>query len=480
MGPAAAPALPQLIPLLRAEDEYLAVDVYDALAEMGAAARPAFPAMLAARAVPNFSPERILEPLTRVARACSAAGRPVELGETVAALTAAVDSTDSFWPEAALGALWSLGPEARAAARFLLDRTLDPWLSEEERTRSADALLKVAPELRDSLLRGLRRQLASAERKERRGAATLLRHLEAADRGVVLVCATELTLAKGEHEREQAAQALLECGPVAAAEIGRLLSHPDANLTQARALAARLGDYRGTFARGEGVGVLRGALSHADELVRRGAALSLAWGASQAEFQLDGIVLDAALRELGDRVAREPRLLQGLGPRGVAALPALERALDAPTWREDRGEALQGIAALGSAALPVAPRLRRLLTNEESGCVWAACVLLELTPEDEARARAKLREWLPHLPREILGQVAERFGRERGSWQPSDRELALSQLERVLRYRGRLGEGEAEALRACLALGARERVEAIAKDEGASETLREAARELLK
>ena len=87
-----------------------------------------------------------------------------------------------------------------------------------------------------------------------------------------------------------------------------------------RALAARLGDYRGTFARGEGVGVLRGALSHADELVRRGAALSLAWGASQAEFQLDGIVLDAALRELGDRVAREPRLLQGLGPRGVAAL----------------------------------------------------------------------------------------------------------------------------------------------------------------
>ena len=110
----------------------------------------------------------------------------------------------------------------------------------------------------------------------------------------------------------------------------------------------------------------------------------------------------------------------------------------------------------------------------------AACALLELSPEDEAQARAKLRAWLPNLPRALLGEVASRFGRERGSWTPADRRLALAQLERVLRYQGRLSKGVEAALRACLELGARERVAALAEDEGAPAELREVARRLLK
>lgn len=475
IGPEAAPALPRLVPLLRSSHNYLVVEVFEALASMGEAAGPALPVMRECLAgAEGIVPEATLRPFARTLVAAAEAGETSELEPSLQALVAAVDTTSSFWPEDALEALAVLGPHAEPVAETLLDFALDPLAPLDERSLAADALISADPSREGDLTEGLARSLRSLNADERLGAANLLVERRAKLPATAGVALRALRETKDGYRQEEWIAVLGRCGSVGAAALSELL---EAEPPLAEAAAGALGQLDPDQAAPLVLAALTKGLRSPRPGVRVTCANVLLARAKNTPAPDEGSLargVEVLLRD--GKPDLSPDQLEAAGPAGAGALEALIGALDD---RRRRPAALRGIAALGSAALPAAPRLRTMVREGAPGCVYAACALLDLGPKDELLGRTALRAWVPDLPRDELAYPALQLGRPRGAATPGDRALALRALERCLLYRGLLARGEREALRACLALGERAFVERLRDDPRSRDSLRQAAQELL-
>lgn len=431
-------------------------------------------------------PQTALKPLAEII-ANTATASPAESDRLAQRLVSALDDVGNPkpWLWSALKALEKIGPPARSVAPVLLDHALDPWVEVEERALAAKALCSISPTEAARLWQGLRRALRSSVSGDRVSAARLLAGLGRGGRAPAAVLRGALA---SPHEDAdvlpELAWSLAEAEPESALRL--LLETPDARLRQA--LSAWLAQAELAWTPGL-IAVLRRGLEDPHVITRLTCARSIlrAAGVTSSEDLSPLVVANAVARiteprrsyeraELaefrygGDRFGKLFRGAGELGEdelepasrAGALALPALLQAIANDRLRVP---ALRGIAALGSAAQPAGPLLRRLVTRGEPGCVIAACALLELSPADEAVGRAALRAWLPSLSRRRVPYAAERLGLERGAhWSLADRQLALTALDRVVGYRGyrpQTWDGQEGAMHALLVLGERNKVKEL-------------------
>jgi HEAT repeat protein len=483
IGPPAAPALPALLPLLRSapdHDDYVVVDTFKALAALGPAAGPALSDMRAALGeAESIVPEATLEPFARALVACAEAGDTRELQPSLQALVAAVDTTSAFWPEDALEALLAIGPHAKPAAATLLDLALDPHAPMDERSLAARALNSVDPTRTPELTASLVQSLRAREKEERYSAAKLLAFRGSKLSAVASVALRALREGLDHYQDQEWVEVLRASGPQGIACLADLVES-GTRAHQRLAAAESLNQLQaGEFTPLVRASLAKGLESPSRDLRVTCAAALLRGAQLSTPRPEDAVALTRSvgvlLREGEPELA--PGLLEAVGSAGVGALPDLVRALDD---RQRRPAALRGIAALGSAALPAAPRLRAMVREAAPGCVYAACALLDLGPDDELLGREALRSWVPDLPRGELAYPALELGRKRGAhYGARDRALALRALERSIRYEGMLARGRRQALLACLALGERDFVAGIRDDPRSSRDLRRMAQGVL-
>jgi HEAT repeat protein len=345
LGPAARPALPQLIQALDDDQQQVWFGAITALANLGPEAEPALPALLKElEAWQPFRKDRQGgQALYRTALALGSIGAPA-----VPALSNRLASDKWHVRAGAARALAFAGPAARpvgpALARSLRDERV------EVREAAAETLVGFGPIAVDPLLELLRTE---EEPRTRLAAATTLGRL-----GTNAVPA-EAGLSKAYRDDRDPA--------VRAAALGawnRLGLPPEKRLP-----------------------VLLAAWNDPVESVRQEA-----FGALLLVRPVDSALLPAVLpglhaTEPGSR-ARLAGLITELGPTARAAAPELARALDEEARRAGRSSStppdadlVRALASLGEAALPpVFARLETLAPARLEAGEWTFAVLRRANP----------------------------------------------------------------------------------------------------
>jgi len=351
IGPAARPAVPKLIKVLKDRDPLIRVKAAFALAQIDPARDEGLPVL---RDALRFDTHRAGHfPVREAATECLVGLGP----HTMPIVIEGMGDPDATVRRAVVRALARLGPKARQFSDELVERLNDE--DKDVRDRAVEALAQMGSGAVPSLIRGLRHENV----RVRRDSAFVLGKIGPTAES----SAPALTALLHDREpsvRGAAAVALGQIDPETTSREGvetliELLAHPDANI---RARAARSLGHYGPRAKQAG-GPLANLLNDTNRVVAA-AAWALGNIRPPADVAVPGLI--AAL-EHRDRLVRRAAAesLGCFGPAAKQAVPELIERLQDEDWRVPY-LAAQTLGRIGPEAREAIAPLATIVSNRQS------------------------------------------------------------------------------------------------------------------